>query len=190
MNFAAKRIGRLGWVASAAIGLAARQGARDPDVTVSPSLPASFRSPEARFVTGTVAQNVAGSPLGQPAASGPRAAEDATGWRTTLAPGASAIFDFRRPRKGLSFVWGAPSRHHNVYAQLVERGIVLALNGAQIFASDPDDAQALHVTASGLVFDRLVFAAGPAGFDFANLEAAPLSLPAQLWLTMGGAARA
>ncbi|MDO9640871.1 MAG: hypothetical protein Q7J44_20255 [Pseudotabrizicola sp.] len=102
--------------------------------------------------------------------------------RSTTADLASAYFDFDTVMRGLSFVWGTPGPLNR--AELFLGGVSqLVLTGA--VPQGQTGALSVFTEVTGVTFDRLVFTAGKAALEYANLTVAPVPLPAGLALLAG-----
>lgn len=141
-------------------------------------------NPAADAITGTVFQNVSGSISGVRRTPWEGTPLASTGLYTSVSANSSATYVFGSAMKAVSFLWGSPDTYNNLDISLSAGGTEI-VNGALI--QPPVAVGAKYVTLSGVgAFDSVTFRSGQNAFEFANLEATPVPLPAGV-LLLGGA---
>ena len=185
-------LGLKGLALAAAAILASGLAAEAATVTTSGTLPnAAELNPTATATTGTVYQNVTGSvsnvrrsPWQSVGTTVDYTAGDA--WYTSVSAQSSATYDFARTQNALSFVWGSPDTYNDLAIKFISGGSVLAINGAAMVPPGTTGADSALVSISDILFDRVVFTSGQNAFEFANLTATPVPLPAAGLMLLGG----
>ena len=108
-----------------------------------------------------------------------------TGLYTSVGAGETAIYEFSKLQTGFSLIWGSPDDYNDLVLQLIAGDVVVAsFNGVD--AQPPSAIGANLFTVTDVRFDRLVFTSGANAFEFANLTATPIPLPAAGLLLIGG----
>lgn len=108
-----------------------------------------------------------------------------TGLYTSVGAGQTAIYEFSKLQTGFSLIWGSPDDYNDLVLELIAGDVVVAsFNG--IDAQPPTAIGANLFTVTDVRFDRLVFTSGANAFEFANLTATPVPLPAAGLLLIGG----
>ncbi|OSP56106.1 VPLPA-CTERM sorting domain-containing protein [Pseudoruegeria sp. SK021] len=156
-------------------------------VTITPGATptTSVLNPLADVVTGIVFENVVGSipnvrrtpwentPLAQ------------TGTYTSVSARSSATYMFNSAVKSVSFLWGSPDTFNDLDIYLTGAAGTVTVNGAGI--QPPLGVNGKFVTLSGVgPFQSVSFRSGSNAFEFANLSATPVPLPAAGLLLAAG----
>lgn len=156
-------------------------------VTFGSTPTAAFLNPLADSTTGTVFENTTGSIVGlkrspwQFSTVDPDAADS---FYTSVSGSASATYSFAQLMGSVSFLWGSPDSFNNLELVLTAGGVSTVINGVE--AQGPISARQQYITITDVVFDSLTFRSGGDAFEFANLEASPVPVPAAGLLLIGG----
>ena len=145
----------------------------------------NFLNPLASSVTGDVFQNVTGSIDNVRRSPWEGTSFYTDGVYTSVSGGATAEYDFTIRQIGLSFVWGSPDDYNDLEIVLMgPGGTSTTINGTLVMP--PEAVGANLVTITDVTFDRLIFTSGANAFEFANLAATPIPLPAPALMLLTG----
>lgn len=173
-------------VASVASALIIASALSAGAVTVtSGAIPTGFvANPTASSITGDVFENVTGSIGGVRRSPWEGTSVDvADGLYTSVSGGASATYTFANA-KSVSLLWGSPDTYNDLDF-ILSGAIVATINGASI--QPPLAVGQRFVTLSGVgIFDAITIRSGSNAFEFANLTATPVPLPAAAPLLLAG----
>ena len=110
----------------------------------------------------------------------------ATGVYSSVSQNSFAIFDFDKLQTGFSLVWGSPDTWNNLLIELISGGNVATINGVQMVPPGVSGLKAVLLTVTNVEFDRLKLTSDQNAFEFANLTATPVPLPAAAWMLIAG----
>ena len=141
-------------------------------------------NPDAAAISGEVYENVTGSIGGLRLSPWDGSIHEATGVYTSVNAGASATYDFAGLQTGFSLIWGSPDSYNDLVVRLIT-GDTLVASFDGTAAQGPVQVGAALFEVGDVLFDRLVLSSGSNAFEFANLTATPVPLPAGGLLLLG-----
>jgi hypothetical protein len=111
---------------------------------------------------------------------------DAGSFYSSVGRGSSLTYSFG-PSRALSFLWGTPDSNRNDLIFHLVGGGTLQVDAQTL--GIPGTSGSFFVTISDVgVFDKVTFASDQRAFEFANVSATPVPLPAALPLLLAGLA--
>ena len=99
-----------------------------------------------------------------------------TGVYSSVQANASATFTFAGEQDRLELIWGSPDDYNDLIITLSGGGGDVVINGADV--QGPVGELASFVTITDVLFTSVTFEATENAFEFANLSATPVPLPA------------
>ncbi len=180
-------------LAAGAIALSA--GAASAATVTFSALPgAAIKNPDATLITGNVYENVVGtagtlrrSPWESDGSSVTHTAPDA--WYTSVSANSTATYNVGRSISA-SFVWGSPDTYNTLEfllgGSVVDTVVFSGLENIDPASFGLNSALATFTDITGDLFDAIRFSSSTNAFEFANLEVAPVPLPAAGLMLLAG----
>jgi hypothetical protein len=144
-------------------------------------------NPLADSTTGTVLENVVGNQF-DPGLVARTPWEDSTnehtGEYTSVQANSSGTWTFDTTMDTLNLIWGSPDDYNDLTITLSGGGFSETINGADV--QGPVAILASAVSITDVFFDTVKIESGANAFEFANLEVAPVPLPAAGWMLLAG----
>lgn len=97
-------------------------------------------------------------------------------------------YDFAELQRSVTLVWGSPEPFNSLMLARIVGGSVATISGSLIAETPVAAGEVRQVTISGVAFDRMLLSSTENAFEFGNLTAVPIPLPASVWLLLGGLA--
>ena len=97
-------------------------------------------------------------------------------------------YDFAELQRSVTLVWGSPEPFNSLMLARIVGGSVATISGSLIAETPVAAGEVRQVTISGVAFDRMLLSSTDNAFEFGNLTAVPIPLPASVWLLLGGLA--
>lgn len=137
--------------------------------------------------SGTVHIDVAGSVLDPATRRSPYfgTAYHDTALYHSVSAGASATYSFADDQNGFSLMWGSPDSYNRL-AFFLDGDEVFSLTGSDVANPPTPGLGFSNVTVSSLLFDEVRLSSTTNAFEFSNVTASPVPLPASLFMLLGG----